>query len=198
MTQFKTILGTASHDLESMDDLHINAAVLSRLIYRMKCKFRSDKGLRYMIKLNKALLNYYNMSLNKDYTTLRSQIQMEDGMYILPSRQSLEYVLARTQGFGKLMTRIEEISKCASHLLKARMELGHAWKIALMAYATTSRIWYCPYKRFVANYYSHIILFHTDNNTHFLAGSMQKVQSRNVANGMMNYINVHNSFNMSV
>jgi len=146
VTQFKTVLGTAIHDLESMNDLHINAAFLSRLIYRMKSKFRNDKGLRYMIKLNKALLNYYNMSLKNDYTTLRSHLEMVDGMYVLPSRQSLEYVLARTQGFGKLMTRIEEISKYASHFLKSRMKLGHAWNVALMAYATTTRIWYCLYK----------------------------------------------------
>lgn len=143
INQFKALLTTAIHDLESMSDLHVNAAVLSRLIYRMKSKFRNDKGLRYMIKLNKALLNYHNMSLKKEYTTLRFNLRMEDGMYVLPSRQRLEYVLAKTQGFGKLVARIEEISKCTSHLLKARINVGHAWNVALIAYATTSRIWYC-------------------------------------------------------
>lgn len=153
--RFKAVLTTAIHDLESMSDLHLNATVLSRLIYRMKSKFRNDKGLQYMMKLNKALLNYYNMSLKKEYTTLRSDLQMEDGMYVLPSRQSLEYVLVRTQGFGKLFARIEKISKYASHFLKARIKLGHAWSIALIAYATISRIWYYIYKQFVVNsYYS--------------------------------------------
>jgi len=96
-----------------------------------------------MMKLNKALLNYYNMSLKKEYTNLRSDLQMEDGMYVLPSKQILEYVLVRTQGFGKLMTRIEEISRYASHFLNARIKLGHAWNVALVAYGTISRIWYC-------------------------------------------------------
>lgn len=146
VTRFKTTLGIAIHDLESMGDLHMEATVLSRLIYRMKSKFRNDKGLRYMVKLNKALLNYYNMFLKKEYTDLRSDLQMEDGTYILPSRQRLEYVLVRTQGFGKLMTRIEEISRYTSHFLRARIRLGHAWSIALVAFGTTSRIWYCLYK----------------------------------------------------
>lgn len=142
INQFKAVLTTAIHELESMDDLHMNATVLSRLIYRMKSKFRNDKGLKYMMKLNKALLNYYNMSLKVEYMNLQSDLQMEDGIYRLPSRQSLEYVLVRTQGFGKLLTRIEEISKYVSHFLKARIKLGHAWSVALIAYATTSRIWY--------------------------------------------------------
>ncbi|XP_077259860.1 uncharacterized protein LOC143896137 [Temnothorax americanus] len=142
VTRFEAALTTAVHDLESMSDLHVNAAVLSRLIYRMKSKFRNDKGLKYMIKLNKALLNYYNMSLTKEYVTLRSDFQTDDGRYVLPSRQILEYVLVRTQGFGKLMARMEEISRHASHFLRARIKLGHAWSVALVAYATTSRIWF--------------------------------------------------------
>lgn len=146
INRFKAVLTTAIHDLESMGDLHLNATLLSRLIYRMKSKFRNDKGLKCMMKLNRALLNYYNMSLKKEYRTLQSDLRMEDGMYVLPSRQSLEYVLVRTQGFGKLFTRMEEISKYTSYFLRARIKLGHAWSVALIAYATTSRIWYYIYK----------------------------------------------------
>lgn len=171
VTRFKTALGMAIHDLESMGNLHMEATILSRLIYRMKSKFRNDKGLRYMVKLNKALLNYYNMSLKKEYTDLRSDLRMEDGTYILPSRQRLEYMLARTQGFGKLMTRIEEISRYTSHFLRARIKLGHAWSIALVAFGTTSRIWYCLYKQFIINSLSS----YSNNNIHFFAGFMQGI-----------------------
>lgn len=142
VSQFKKVLGTALQDLGSMNDLHLNAAVLSRMIYRMKCKFRGDKGLWYMMKLNRALLNYLNMDLKKEFSILRSHLRMEDGKYVLPSRQSLEYVLARTQGFGKLMTRIEEMSKYASHFLQARIKIGHLWTVAIMALGATSRIWF--------------------------------------------------------
>lgn len=129
-----------------MDILHGEAAALSRLIYRMKNKFRNDKGLRSMVALNKALINYYNMSLLKEYKDLQSIIEVEDGVYILPSKQMLEYILVRTQGFAKLMTKVESIAKYAAHFLKARINLGHAWSIAIIAYATVSRIWYDFYK----------------------------------------------------
>ncbi|KAL0129768.1 hypothetical protein PUN28_001792 [Cardiocondyla obscurior] len=142
INRFKAALTTATNDLKSMSDLHLNAAVLSRLIYRMKSKFRNDKGLKYMAKLNKALLNYYNMSLEKEYTTLQSDLRLEDKSYVLPSKQNVEYMLVRTLGFAKLMTRVEEISRYTSHFLKARIKLGHAWTVALIAYATTSRIWF--------------------------------------------------------
>lgn len=142
----KFVLNTAINDLESMDILHGEAAVLSRLIYRMKNKFRNDKGLRSMVALNKALINYYNMSLLKEYKDLQSIIEMEDGVYILPSKQMLEYVLVRTQGFAKLMTKVESIARYTAHFLKARINLGHAWSIAIIAYATVSRIWYDFYK----------------------------------------------------
>lgn len=124
-----------------MDILHTEAAALSRLIYRMKSKFRNDKGLRSMVALNKALINYYNMFLPKAYKNLQSIIEMEDGTYILPSKQMIEYVLVRTQGFAKLMTKIGNTARYAAHFLKARISLGHAWSIALLAYANVSRIW---------------------------------------------------------
>ncbi|KYQ59898.1 hypothetical protein ALC60_01056 [Trachymyrmex zeteki] len=142
VSRFKKTLSTVIHDLESMDDLHRNIAVLNRLIYRMKTKFRNDKGFMSMVKLGKALDNYYRMRLKNDYVTLKSLIQMRDGMFNLPSRQNLEYVLARTQGFGKLMTRIESMSRISSHHFMSRMRLGQLWHVALVALATICRIWF--------------------------------------------------------
>ncbi|KAL6259442.1 hypothetical protein P5V15_009363 [Pogonomyrmex californicus] len=143
VTRYKTVLGAAIHDLSSITFLKLDAAVLSRLIYRMKRKFRNDKGFMYMVKLNKALVNCYNIFLIKEYQTLRSDLRIEDGLYILPTRQRLEYTLVRTQGFAKLMDRIEQSAKCSGHLLKSRMKSGHAWSITLVAYANISRIWLC-------------------------------------------------------
>ncbi|XP_025268723.1 uncharacterized protein LOC105258928 [Camponotus floridanus] len=140
---FKNVLNKAIKDFESMDILHSEAATLSRFIYRMKSKFRNDKGLRSMVALNKALINYYNMFLPKAYKNLESIIEMEDGTYILPSKQMIQYVLVRTQGFAKLMTQIGNTARYAAHFLKARISLGHAWSIALLAYANVSRIWFC-------------------------------------------------------
>ncbi|KYM99992.1 PREDICTED: protein nepro homolog isoform X2 [Cyphomyrmex costatus] len=142
VSRFEKTLNAVIYDLESMDDLHRNVAVLSRLIYRMKNKFRNDKGFMSMAKLGKALNNCYRMCLKNDYVTLKSLTQLKDQIYSLPSRQNLEYVLVRTQGFGKLMTRIEVMSRIASHHFIARLRLGHAWSVALVALATVCRIWF--------------------------------------------------------
>lgn len=132
-------------DLNSMDNLHMEAALLSRLIYRMKTKFRNDKGLKHMEKMNKALINYLNMTLGKEYTNLKCCTEKEDKVICLPSRQMLEYVLVRTQGFAKLMVRVEEVARYSAHFFKTRITLGHAWTISLIAYAVVSRIWYDIY-----------------------------------------------------
>lgn len=141
-TAFLATLQKIIHDLESQQMLHAEAAILSRLIYRMKSKFRNDKGLKGMSKVNRALLNYLSLSLNSEYKNLKSYVE-SDGKYInLPSRQMIEYVLVRTQGFSKLLLRLDEVASHTAHFLKTRMSSGHAWSISVIAYAVVSRIWY--------------------------------------------------------
>lgn len=128
--------------MKSQELLHKEAAILSRLIYRMKSKFRNDKGVKSMSKLNRAMLNYLSLSLEKEYANLRSYVEIDNKNIKLPTKQMVEYVLVRTQGFAKLMARIEETSKHAAHFLKCRMSIGHAWGVATIAYSIVSRIWY--------------------------------------------------------
>ncbi|XP_076655909.1 nucleolus and neural progenitor protein [Halictus rubicundus] len=128
-------------DLNSQELLHKEAAILSRLIYRMKSKFRNDKGVKAMSKLNRALLNYLSLSLEKEYENLRNYVELEGKYYKIPTKQMVEYVLVRTQGFAKLMVRVEEVAKHAAHFLRSRIMLGHAWSIATIAYSVVSRIW---------------------------------------------------------
>ncbi|XP_020297102.1 uncharacterized protein LOC109861733 isoform X2 [Pseudomyrmex gracilis] len=138
---FQSVVNRVINALSTMDVFHQEATVLARVIYRMKSKFRNDKGLKKMVQLNQALLNYYNMDLLKEYNILKSIIRIEDGKYILPSKQMIEYVLVRTQGYVQLMARIEEVARCAGHYLKERIKLGHAWSISLFAFAVVSRLW---------------------------------------------------------
>ncbi|KAL2728594.1 uncharacterized protein V1478_006226 [Vespula squamosa] len=138
---FQTTLKHIIKDLESQNDIHVEATMLSRLIYRMKCKFRNDKGFKNMEKVNRALLNYLNLALEKEYKSFKSYIEL-NGMFVtLPSKQMLEYILVRTQGFAKLLARVEEVAKCAGTFLRTRIILGHAWTVTLVAYAIISRIW---------------------------------------------------------
>lgn len=138
---FLTKLEKVINDLTSQDLLHKEAAILSRIIYRMKTKFRNDKGVKSMLKVNKVLLNYLSLQLKKEYENLKSFVEINNNYVILPSKQMVEYVLIRTQGFAKLMLRLEEVSKHSAHYLRSRMGIGHAWIIAVIAYAVVSRIW---------------------------------------------------------
>ncbi|XP_068972683.1 nucleolus and neural progenitor protein [Bombus flavifrons] len=128
-------------DITSQELLHKEAAILSRLIYRMKRKFRNDKGVKSMSKINKVLLKYLSLSLEKEYENLKSYVEIDEKYITLSSKQMVEYVLVKTQGFAKLMLRLEEVSKHAAYFLKCRISLGHAWSTAITAYAVVSRIW---------------------------------------------------------
>lgn len=130
-------------DLESQEMLHFEAAILGRLIYRMKCKFRSDKGLKNMEKTNRALLNYLRLCLENDYKYLRecTEINAHTNYVILPTTQMMEYTLIKTQSFAKLMCRIESVSQEAAYFLKSRIITGQAWEVSLIALSVISRIW---------------------------------------------------------
>ncbi|XP_076239978.1 nucleolus and neural progenitor protein [Calliopsis andreniformis] len=141
VTGFLAVLENVIKDLNSQELLHKEAAVLGRLIYRMKSKFRNDKGVKAMSKVNKALLKYLVLSLEKEYENLKIYVELEGNNIKLPTRQMIEYVLIRTQGFAKLMLRVETVAKHSAHFLKSRIGLGHAWGIAIIAYAVVSRIW---------------------------------------------------------
>ncbi|XP_043465686.1 uncharacterized protein LOC122500688 isoform X2 [Leptopilina heterotoma] len=130
-------------DLESQEMLHFEAAILGRLIYRMKCKFRSDKGLKNMEKTNRALLNYLKLCLENDYKYLKecTEINSHLNYVILPTTQMMEYTLIKTQSFAKLMCRIENVSQEAGCFLKSRIITGQAWEVSLIALSVISRIW---------------------------------------------------------
>ncbi|XP_051174874.1 uncharacterized protein LOC127290394 [Leptopilina boulardi] len=130
-------------DLESQEMLHFESAVLGRLIYRMKCKFRSDKGLKNMEKTNRALLNYLKLCLENDYKYLKESVEIDSysNDVTLPTRQLIEYTLVKTQSFAKLMCRIESVSQEAAGFLNSRIITGHSWEVSLIALSVISRIW---------------------------------------------------------
>lgn len=81
------------------------------------------------------------MNMQKDFELLRECVETSYEKISLPSRQSLEYVLVRIQGFSKLMSRIEETAKAAGNYLKSRISIGQSWSVAVIAYSVVSRIW---------------------------------------------------------
>lgn len=108
----------------------------------MKTKFRHDKGLKNMEKVNRALCNYFHLSLDKEYNKLKDSIIIDDfNLITLPTRQMLQYVLVKTQGFAKLMCRIQETAFCAGEFFRARVIIGQAWTFSMIAWSTMARIW---------------------------------------------------------
>ncbi|XP_049937897.1 uncharacterized protein LOC126412371 [Schistocerca serialis cubense] len=128
--------------LQDQKQLHSEAALLSRFIYTMKTKFRSDKGFDILGKVNRGLLKYLSLNLHSAYVNFCECVpDPSDPDQYVPSRQMLQYLLVRTQSFGQLWCYI--ISQCveAGKYLRARMELGHNWWAAVVALGITSRIW---------------------------------------------------------
>lgn len=128
--------------LQDQKQLHSEAALLSRFLYSMKTKFRSDKGFDILGKVNRSLLQYLSLNLHTAYVNFCECVpNPSDADQYVPSRQMLQYLLVRTQSFAQLWCYI--ISHCqeAAQYLRARMGLGHNWWAAVVALAITSRIW---------------------------------------------------------
>jgi len=58
-----------------------------------------------------------------------------------PSRQMLEWVLVRTQGFACLFSQVMQSCQNAAFYMKCRLHLGHMWDIGLISLGIVSRIW---------------------------------------------------------
>lgn len=75
------------------------AAILSRMLYRMKTKFRSSKEFKLMEKLNRSLNIYFKTNVARD---LQNILEMTPKRYekdtYLPTKNILQYVLVRLQG----------------------------------------------------------------------------------------------------
>ncbi|XP_034940834.1 uncharacterized protein [Chelonus insularis] len=138
---FLKLLHEIYNEISSQDIIHKEAAVLSRFIYRMKKKFRHDKGLKSIEKVNRALLNYLHISLENEYKYLIDNTLINNKLTKLPTRQMLQYVLTRTQGYCMLLYRIEKVSIEAAQFFKTRIQLGQAWTFSAFIYSIISRIW---------------------------------------------------------
>ncbi|XP_023012322.1 uncharacterized protein [Leptinotarsa decemlineata] len=116
--------------------------VLSRIIYRMKQKFRSAKDFKALEKLNKALEILFKLDIQNDVTTFMELIppRYKDETY-LPTKNMLDYLLVRFQGLTKLMERIVETCKISAFLLSMRMKTGHFWRVGFISFALVSRVY---------------------------------------------------------
>lgn len=108
----------------------------------MKLKFRQDKGFRFMEKTNKLLKELLRFEISNDLNCFLNSMpkKYEKDLY-LPTKQMIEFVLVRLQGYAKLLCRIVESSTATAEYMKWRLNLGHFWTTAAVIVAIVSRIW---------------------------------------------------------
>lgn len=117
------------------------AAVLSRIIYRLKTKLRTWKYFKSLEKVKHALNIYFNTNLT---SYLYNVVELIPAKYekdtYLPTKNMLHFILVRIQGLAKLMERIYDTCKIAAYQINKIMYLGHFWKIKFILFAVISRI----------------------------------------------------------
>ncbi|PSN51206.1 hypothetical protein C0J52_13664 [Blattella germanica] len=139
--KLSNICSKAIATLSRLKKLHVEAAVLSRVLYRTKRKMRYDKGIKYMAKVNRCLLQYLYLDLLSAYKSIKPSDEDEMGIICAPSRQMLEWLLVRTQGFAQLFCHIMKSCQKAAYYMMCRIHLGHMWDLAMLYLGTASRIW---------------------------------------------------------
>nr|CAH7752229.1 unnamed protein product [Callosobruchus chinensis] len=123
--------------------MHVEYLILSRIVYRMKQKFRSAKDFKAVVKMYKTLDNYFKINMSAYINTFMELIpyNYEDDSTYLPTKNLIDFILVRHQGLVKLLVRIVETSKLAAHLLEERIHIGHSWQSAFTLFAIASRIY---------------------------------------------------------
>lgn len=132
--------------------------ILSRILYRMKMKFRSSKDFKLLEKVNHCLTLYFrsNIVLQLKNILLLLPVEYDNDTY-LPTKNMLSYILVRLQGIcqctqptpanpkclaglAKLMATTYETATRAAAELNTRCRIGHFWKLFLILFAVVSRL----------------------------------------------------------
>lgn len=136
------MLNEALEFFDNQQHFYTEAALLSRVIYRVKMKLRSAKDLKAVEKVNRAVLNYLQIDIARVLRTFLNLLpqQYKAGKTYLPTKNMLHYVLVRLQGLSKLLIRITESCKIACDHSLQRIRLAHCWNMALILLGVLSRI----------------------------------------------------------
>lgn len=127
---------------EILNTLRVESLVLCRCIYRMNLQFRNDKGFKYMQKTNSLLKKVLNFDILSDFNYFYCSVpQKYDKDMYMPTRQMLEYLLVRLQGYSQLASRVCESAQTTVEFMRGRLILGHLWVTAAVNLSLASRIW---------------------------------------------------------
>ncbi|XP_045474688.1 uncharacterized protein LOC123680698 isoform X2 [Harmonia axyridis] len=143
INHFKTILQDGMNFYNEQNLLNIDIALLTRIVYRMKTKFRNSKDFQGLEKVKKNILIFHEMNISKKLEYLLSILPIYDYQQVivsLPTKNMIDYILVQLQGIGKILCSVIEQCKLTFILYEHRLYLGHFWKLALIAISLVSRI----------------------------------------------------------
>ncbi|XP_018335544.1 uncharacterized protein LOC108744336 [Agrilus planipennis] len=120
--------------------LNAESALLERCVYRMKLKFRSNKGFKALQKILKSLKMYMIVDMATIINKL-IQINNESNQIVYaPGKCNIEYLLVRLQTVAKLMERVIEITKESALYIHSVIGIGHIWKVLVVCFGIISRL----------------------------------------------------------
>uniref|UniRef100_A0A8D8RBK6 Protein nepro homolog n=1 Tax=Cacopsylla melanoneura TaxID=428564 RepID=A0A8D8RBK6_9HEMI len=120
-------------------NLDFAGALCSRLIYKIKLKFRTTKWLQLIEKINQALRKLLHLNLS---LVLKKIIELSSSTdHTLPSQSLLEWLLIKLQGFARLLTRLIVTSHRVGVMFRQCLAIGHNWHIIVVLMSLSSQIW---------------------------------------------------------
>ncbi|XP_066247692.1 uncharacterized protein [Euwallacea similis] len=116
-------------------------AILSRILYRMKMKFRNSRDFKLLEKLRHSLDTYIKVDFSRHLKTFLDMVPSQFYTHTyLPSKNMLLFILVRIQGLAKLMERAYDTCLIIASELNQRLYIGHFWKLFLILLGLVSRI----------------------------------------------------------
>ncbi|XP_066145985.1 nucleolus and neural progenitor protein [Euwallacea fornicatus] len=116
-------------------------AILSRILYRMKMKFRTSRDFKLLEKLRHSLDTYIEADFSRHLKTFLNMVPSQFYTHTyLPSKNMLLFILVRIQGLAKLMERAYNTCLIIASELNQRLYIGHFWKLFVILFGLVSRI----------------------------------------------------------
>ncbi|XP_044755873.1 uncharacterized protein LOC123314577 isoform X2 [Coccinella septempunctata] len=139
----KSILQDGIKFYNDQNLLNMETALLSRIVYRMKTKFRNSKDFHTFEKVKRSLTIYEEMDISKKLEYFLSILPSYDYHQVvvsLPTKNMIDYILVQLQGIGQILTKAIDTCKLTVIIYEHRLYLGHFWQLAIIAISIVSRI----------------------------------------------------------
>lgn len=127
---------------QNLDEFHLEATQLSRLIF-MNCKqYRMMNGLHELKKTHQALLRYFNMDVVTAIESFKGFVCEETSSKVtVPYRESLDFILIKLQGLSKVLIRAIESSKKSARYFLGFAKAGNFHVKGVVFISSIASVW---------------------------------------------------------